>query len=81
MRNWPQDFDIIDDDPISQYSFAFTIRPAKQDGSLDLKYPDDQSFTPSGDLFEVDILDLPILQGRNETWRIPFYQSQILVHK
>jgi len=75
-----EDFDIIDDDPISQYSFAFTIRPAKQDGSLDLKYPDDQSFTPSGDLFEVDIL---IFRSFREGTKlaIPFYQSQILVHK
>lgn len=75
-----QDYDLIYDDPISQYSFAFTIRPAKQDGSLDLKYPDDRSFTPSGDLFEVEIL---VFRSFREGTKLadPFYQCQILVHK
>lgn len=75
-----EDFNIIDDDPISQYSFAFTIRPARQDGSLDLKYPDDPNFAPAGDLFEIDIL---IFRSFREGTKLamPFYQSQILVHK
>ena len=71
---------MVDDDPISQYSFAFTIRPAKQDGSLDDKYPDEPTFTPAGDLFEIDIL---IFRSFREGTKLatPFYQSQILVHK
>ncbi|MGE4603228.1 MAG: prepilin-type N-terminal cleavage/methylation domain-containing protein [Planctomycetota bacterium] len=75
-----QDYDFVDNDPISQYSFAFTIRPAKQDGSLDLKYPDDQSFIPAGELFEIDIL---IFRSFREGTKLadPFYQCQILVHK
>ncbi|MEC9476082.1 MAG: hypothetical protein VX764_03500 [Planctomycetota bacterium] len=75
-----EDYNITDDDPISQYSFAFTIRPAKQDGSLDLKYPDDPNFTPAGELFEVDIL---VFRSFREGSKLatPFYQSQILVHK
>jgi len=75
-----QDYNLIDFDPISQYSFAFTIRPAKQDGSLDLKWCDDQNFIPSGELFEIEIL---ILRSFREGTKLadPFYQCQILVHK
>ncbi|MGE4619490.1 MAG: prepilin-type N-terminal cleavage/methylation domain-containing protein [Planctomycetota bacterium] len=74
------DYNLTDDDPISQYSFAFTLRPAQQDGSLDLKYPDDPNFVPSGELFEAEILIFrSFKEGTN--YAVPFYQSQILVHK
>lgn len=77
--------DLVDTDPISQYSFAFAIRPALQDGSLDRSFPDDSTFVPSGDLYEVEILVFRAFRtGENEETRIsnePIHRSQILVHR
>lgn len=75
-----EDFDITDDDPISQYSFAFSIRPAKQDSSLGIQMPDSSKLIPAGELYEVDIMVFRTFREgtRNAD---PIYRSQILVHR
>ena len=75
-----EDFDITDDDPISQYSFAFAIRPAKQDSSLGIQMPDSSKLIPAGELYEVDIMVFRTFREgtRNAD---PIYRSQILVHR
>ncbi len=79
------DDDLVDNDPISQYSFAFAIRPALQDGSLDRSFPDDSSFVPSGDLYEVEILvfrSFRTSEGENNSVENkPIHRTQILVHR
>jgi type II secretory pathway pseudopilin PulG len=75
-----EDFDIVDEDPISQYSFAFAIRPAKQDSSLGIQMPDSSKLVPAGELYEVDIMVFRTFREgtRNAD---PIYRSQILVHR
>ena len=79
-EEWASDYNVTDTDPISQYSFAFAIRPARQDGSLDLQYPDSRNFVPSGDLYEVDILVFRSFR-EGTTSAEPIYENQILVHR
>jgi hypothetical protein len=79
-EEWASDYNVTDTDPISQYSFAFAIRPARQDGSLDLQYPDSRNFVPSGDLYEVDILVFRSFR-EGTTSADPIYENQILVHR
>ncbi|MAJ27824.1 hypothetical protein CBD41_00295 [bacterium TMED181] len=75
-----EDFDIVDEDPISQYSFAFAIRPARQDASLGIQFPDSSNLVPAGELYEVDIMVFRTFREgtRNAD---PIYRSQILVHR
>ncbi len=71
---------IVDDDPISQYSFAFSIRPALQDSSLEVHFPGSRNIVPSGELFEVEIYVFRSFR-EGTTSADPFYRTQILVHK
>ena len=76
-----EDFDVIDDDPISQYSFAFAIRPAKQDSSLGVnQLPDSVKMIPAGELYEVDIMVFRTFREGTKN-ADPIYRSQILVHR
>lgn len=77
---WAEDYNIVDDDPINQYSFAFSIRSAKQDGSLGFNYPTDKELIPAGDLYEVDILVFRSFR-EGTTSADPIYETQILVHR
>ncbi|MDE0959462.1 MAG: prepilin-type N-terminal cleavage/methylation domain-containing protein [Planctomycetota bacterium] len=78
---WAENYDVSDDDPISQYSFAFSIRPARQDGSLDFNYPTDSRIIPAGDLYEVDILVFRAFREGTTSADNPIYETQILVHR
>ena len=74
-----EDYDIVDDDPISQYSFAFAIRPARQDSSLGVQMPDSSSLIPAGELYEVDIMVFRTFREGIDNKTI--YKSQVLVHR
>ena len=77
---WAEDYNVVDDDPINQYSFAFSIRSAMQDGSLGFDYPTDVNLIPAGDLYEVDILVFRSFR-EGTTSADPIYETQILVHR
>ena len=74
---------IRDDDPISQYSFAFAIRPAYRDGSLSRTFPTDRTLVPSGELYEVEILvyrSFFFVKG-GENVKEPILRKTVLVHR
>lgn len=74
------DYGYRDNDPISQYSFAFAIRPAMQDASLGIQLPDSSQLVPAGELYEVEILVFRTFREGTEN-ATPIYKSQILVHR
>ena len=71
-------------DPIRDYSFAFTMRRAYNDGSLGRDFaPRDRSLIPANELFEVEVLVYrsfrwnPDIDLKNE----PILRTTFLVHK
>jgi len=73
---------VVDNDPISQYSFAFAIRPACRDSSLDRSHPFERSLVPAGELYEVEILvyrSFVFVKGGNRA--DPILRKTILVHR
>ena len=72
-----EDFDIVDEDPISQYSFAFAIRPARQDASLGIQFPDSSNLVPAGELYEVDIM---VFRTFREGTRNALYVKEVMNH-
>ncbi|MFQ5653600.1 MAG: prepilin-type N-terminal cleavage/methylation domain-containing protein [Planctomycetota bacterium] len=72
--------DLRDLDPISQYSFAFAIRPAFNDASLGQHMPRDKQIVPAGELFEVEIMVFRSFR-KGTTNADPIYRTTILVHK
>ncbi len=71
--------DAVDDDPISQYGFAFAIRPAFRDASLDRSGPADPDFIPAGELYEVEILVFRSFLKGTAGAREPILRKKILV--
>jgi len=69
------------EDPISQYSFAFAIRPAYRDASLDRSDPLDDAFIPAGELYEVDILVFRTFLKGTAGARKPILRKKILVNR
>jgi prepilin-type N-terminal cleavage/methylation domain-containing protein len=69
------------EDPISQYSFAFAIRPAYRDASLDRSDPLDDTFIPAGELYEVDILVFRTFLKGTAGASKPILRKKILVHR
>ena len=77
------DDDQPDNDPISQYSYAFAIRPAFRDASLSRTFPTDPKLVPAGELYEVEILVYRAFfytKGGNNV-REPILRKTILVHR
>lgn len=69
------------EDPIETYSFAFTIRRAWADSSLGRQLPDEPSFVPASQLYEVEILVYRGFIPRTKSAFEPIYRSKILVSK
>ncbi len=73
---------VIDNDPISQYSFAFAIRPAFRDSSLDRSHPFERTLVPAGELYEVEILvyrSFVFVKGGDRAE--PILRKTILIHR
>lgn len=70
---------LLYEDPISQYSFAFAIRPAYRDASLDRSSPLDDNFIPAGELYEVEILVFRTFLKGTAGARKPILRKKILV--
>ncbi|MHC4936144.1 MAG: hypothetical protein ACYTGJ_08015 [Planctomycetota bacterium] len=70
-------------DPISQYSYAFTVRPAYRDASLGRSYPNEERVDPSGELYEFEILVYRSFAYIKELENVqePVYSRTILVHR
>ena len=71
------------DDPISQYSFAFAMRPAYRDASLSRRFPTEGSLVPAGELYEVEIMvfrSFFYVEGGGNA-REPILSRTILVHR
>ncbi|MCA8962263.1 MAG: hypothetical protein KDC38_17180, partial [Planctomycetes bacterium] len=68
-------------DPIRDYSFAFTIRRALNDGSLGRQAPSDREFVPANELFEVEVLVYRSFVSRTAGADNPILRARFLVHK
>lgn len=70
-----------DPDPISQYSFAFTLRPAFRDASQNRRDPTEGDLIPAGELYESEILVFRSFRKGTTGAREPILRKTILVHR
>ena len=72
---------VADDDPISQYSFAFSLRPAYRDASQTRRDPTQSDLAPAGELYEAEILVFRSFWKGTIGAREPILRKTILVHR